>query len=167
MPTLFQRVVRIGLTLAVSAAVGWRAWERWGPVPERPVPPGAEVKQWSVTTCGPAAVAILLNTYGKKWDQATLERECQVTEAGSSLLNLQQALQAHGIRSDGLQALNPEALYRVPRPFIAHLSVGHFVVVEHLQRGEFEVFDPTPGTARWWTAKELYRRGKGWVLAPK
>jgi ABC-type bacteriocin/lantibiotic exporter with double-glycine peptidase domain len=53
----------------------------------------------------------------------------------------------------------------VPRPFIAYLSVGHFVVVERFRAGRFEVFDPTSGAVRLEAPEDLYARGGGWVLS--
>jgi ABC-type bacteriocin/lantibiotic exporter with double-glycine peptidase domain len=175
--------------------LGWRAWERWGPVPERAVSPTMEVRQWSVTTCGPAAVATLLNVYGRPWSREQLEQECRVTPAGTSLYDLREACRRRGLRAEGLQATHARGLLRVPRPFIAYLrprnaanavwkeqiealpavhpssthfpppASGHFVVVERLRKGRLDVFDPTSGSRQSWRLEELYRRGSGWVLS--
>lgn len=165
-------VLQATLLLAACLALGWRAWIRWGPVPEHSVPPGAEVRQWSVTTCGPAAVATLLNVYGRPWSWESLERECRVTAAGASFYDLREACRRHGLRAEGQQATGPRGLLRVPRPYIAYLGrspgesggSGHFVVVERLRNGRLEVFDPTSGIVRSWSPVELYQRGNGWVL---
>jgi ABC-type bacteriocin/lantibiotic exporter with double-glycine peptidase domain len=148
-------------------AFGWLAWVRWEPVPERVVPAGSEVRQWSVTTCGPAAVATLLNVYIRSWSRQALERECRLRAAGSSLYDLREALRLHGLHSEGFQALRPAGLLRIPRPFIAHLSRGHFVVVEQLRHGKLEVFDPSSRAVRSCSPEELYAQGAGWAVSAR
>jgi ABC-type bacteriocin/lantibiotic exporter with double-glycine peptidase domain len=156
-----------GIVVWVTALglLGWRAWERWGPVPERPVPASVEVRQWSVTTCGPAALATILNAYGRPWSREELERECRVTGAGCSMYDLREACRRRGLRAEGLQATHSHALLRIPRPYIAHLMAGHFVVVARVRDGKLEVFDPTSGAVQAWPPEELHRRGQGWTLA--
>ena len=141
------------------------AWMRWKPIPERSIPPGAEVHQWSVNTCGPAAAASLLNVYGRAWSKSDLERESNLTPVGCSLFDLRDVLRRHGLLAEGFHAVKPAGLLRIPRPFIAHLARGHFVVVERLRRGRFEVFDPASGDIRFWTPEELYPRGGGWAVS--
>jgi predicted double-glycine peptidase len=158
-------VVQVALLATASPFLAWKAWGRWGPVPERPVPPGAEVRQWSPATCGPAAVATLLNVYGRSWSRATLERQCGVSAAGTSLEHLAHACQAHGLQAEGLRATAPRGLRRVPRPFIGYVSGGHFVVIERLKGGLFEVFDPASGARRSWSPEELHESGQGYVLS--
>lgn len=154
---------RVALVAAL-ALLAWCAWSRWGPVPEPPVPPGAEVRQWIPTTCGPAALATLLNVYGRSWSREALEQECEVTSEGTSLYHLREACRRYGLSAEGLRAIDSKALLRVPRPFIAHLTTQHFVVVERLSNGHLEVFDPTLGDVRAWSSQELFRVSRGWVL---
>jgi ABC-type bacteriocin/lantibiotic exporter with double-glycine peptidase domain len=158
----------LAAALSVAASAAWAAWARWGAVPqapEHPMPPGAEVRQWSVTTCGPAAVATILNAYGRLWTPAALERECGLTPEGASLYGLREACLRHGLRAEGMLARSPSGLLRAPRPYIAYFSSGHFVVVERLRGDRLEIFDPTAGDVTAWTPGELYRRGSGWILA--
>ena len=155
-----------GFVLIVLALV-WLAWLRWGPVSERTVLPAANTHQWSINTCGPAAVATVLNCYGRRWSREALERDCQLQPAGCSLFDLREALHRHGMGAEGFQAVKPAGLLRISRPFIAHLSRGHFVVVERLRRGRFEVFDPASGDIRSWTPEELYARGDGWAVSAR
>lgn len=154
-----------GLLLALCALLAWQGWQCFGPVPEQPVEPQMEVRQWSAATCGPAAIATVLNAYGRPWAPDDLEQLCRVDPRGSSLHDLAEAVRAHGLSARGLQAQSAEALYRVPRPFVAYVQPGHFLVVERRERDGFAVFDPTSGTVRPWSAAELFRRGDGWVLA--
>jgi hypothetical protein len=153
------------LAVAVSVAI-WAGWARWHPdAPGRAIPPGAEVRQWSTTTCGPAAVATILNIYRCAWKQEALERECGLAAAGTSLYGLREACRRHGLEAEGMRATGPRGLLRVPRPYIAYLSSGHFVVVERLRAGRLEVFDPTAGGVTAWTVEQLYQWGDGWILA--
>lgn len=151
-----------GLAVLILAAVGWL---RWGPPVDRPVSPKALVRQWDARTCGPASVATLLNACGRSWTRAGLTRECNVRACGCSMEDLWTCLRANGIAAQAWQAAGPPALERVPRPFIAHLSAGHFVVVAGGSGRQLWVFDPGEGVTEAWTADDLYRRGAGWVLA--
>ena len=134
----------------------------------------AEVKQWSATTCGPAAVATLLSAYGQPWSPAELERECGLTEHGTTLEGLRAALARRGFRAEGYRAARAAALLRVPRPFIAYVggavpqgryAAGHFLVVLRRTRGGLEVFDPTSGLRKLLSPEHLLERGHGWLLA--
>ena len=151
--------------LLIAGLLGWWGWKRWDPVPERPVRATDLVRQWSVTTCGPAALATLLNVYGKPWTPTDLERECQVTAAGSSLYNLRDAARRHGFWAEGLEATTPQALLRVPRPYMAYLTSGHFVVVVRRIEHRLEVFDPTAGSLWTFTPRELHAQGGGRILS--
>lgn len=124
-----------------------------------------QVRQWSATTCGPAAAATVLNAFDCSWTPDALERACRVTSRGSSLYDLVEAVRAHGRSARGLRARSAEALYRVPRPFVAYLYPGHFVVVERREGELFSVFDPTSGAVESWSAAELLRQGDGWLLS--
>jgi hypothetical protein len=163
--------VRALLLAAALLPAGWRAWGRWGPTPEHPAPGAALVRQWSVTTCGPAAAATLLNVYGVPWEPEGWERECAVTDDGCSLYDLEAALRRRRFDASGLKATSPRALLRVRRPFIAYLHAGHFVVVLRLVETEpaprFETYDPTTGALWQWSAGELYARGGGHVLTAR
>ena len=134
------------------------------------MPLGSRVVQWDDTSCGPAAVATLLNVYERPWSRVSLEREAAVSETGVSMLGLIRAFQSHGLEARGLKA-GPDGLMRVPRPFIAYLqpegghASGHFVVVETLRESAFQVFDPTSGSERDWSRDELLTRSRGIVLA--
>lgn len=149
--------------------LGWvlagRLWERFGPVPVRHVASTALVRQWSATTCGPAALATVLNVYGQSWSPAGLEKECGVTAAGCSLLQLQEVCRNRGLRAEGLRATSPNGLLRVPQPYIAHLTEGHFVLVTGVRGGQLNVFDPTTGEVSLWTPRQIFQKGRGAVLA--
>lgn len=167
---LRRAVTLLGLALLLAAG-GTRAWTRWGPVEELPVDAGKEVRQWSLQSCGPAAVATVLNAHGKSWTREELERRCRVGEQGASLFDLREACRAYGLRAEGQQALSPRGLLRVPRPYIAYLRAGdpahpqgHFVVVESLRRGELRVYDPSTGLHYPLSPARLHRLGGGWVL---
>lgn len=154
----------LGLLLLV-AALCWRTWHLSRPATELPVPAGSGVRQWSVTTCGPASVATILNIFGISWNRYSLELVCGVTSSGTSLQDLQIAFQHYGLRAQGFRATSPRGLQIVPRPFIAYLKQGHFVVVEKLRDDQLEIFDPTTAQISSWTVADLYQRGNGWVLA--
>lgn len=160
MGRLFQLVVNTSLALLLAAL----AWQRWGPVPERKIPPLAEVQQWNNRTCGPAAVATVLNFYARPWSAEELERDCRVSQAGSSMYDLVQTLRARRLPAEGIRSATPAGLRRVPRPFIAYLATGHFVVVEKWRGNRFMLFDPASGKTRWWSDETLHERGNGWVI---
>jgi ABC-type bacteriocin/lantibiotic exporter with double-glycine peptidase domain len=152
---------------AVSLALGVNLWLRWGPAPQRAVPPAARVRQWSQVSCGPAAVATLLNVWGRPWERRRLEAACGLAPTGASMLGLREALRTHGLRAEGVRAARPAALDRAPCPFIAHLSRGHYVVVERRTPAGLSVFDPSSGRSRLWSREELFRAGGGHLLIVK
>jgi ABC-type bacteriocin/lantibiotic exporter with double-glycine peptidase domain len=131
----------------------------------QPIAVRDRVRQWSVSTCGPAAVATILNAYSRAWSPKALERECGTTPRGSSLSGLRDGLRAHGLTAEAFRALRPKALERVPCPFVAYLSNHHFVVVERFRSGSFEVFDPAGGLLSRWHPERLFERSDGWLLA--
>lgn len=150
----------VGLALLLGALL-----EKRGPrVPERPIPAHAYVRQWNPRACGPACVATLLSTYGRPWTPDELERRCRLGARGSSLADLAAACRQYGLRARAWRATRPAALRRLPRPFLAHLAEGHFVVVGRLQGSHLEVFDPTTGRLWRWSWEELFARSQGWAL---
>jgi ABC-type bacteriocin/lantibiotic exporter with double-glycine peptidase domain len=158
----------VATTLFVAAAVSFR------PADEVPVSRTDEVRQWSHTTCGAAAVATVLNVYRRPWGRAALASDCETTPQGSSMLGLRDACRRHGLRAEGVQARTAAALTRLSRPFIAYLAYpapgegvgrhGHFVVVQRFSGGRFVAFDPAIGLHGSWSAEELFAQGRGWAL---
>jgi tetratricopeptide (TPR) repeat protein len=99
--------------------------------------------------CGPQVLAELLKRQGKSADINTLVREMQTDENGTSLLQLQQVAQKHGLTAQGVE-LRPDALTAQKLPMVALVSPGHFVLVEQVTPDSIHVWEP-PAT----------RKGKG------
>jgi apolipoprotein N-acyltransferase len=104
--------------------------------------------QRAPNTCGPAALAFLLKTYGFDVDQGRVARWVRLEERGTTMLDLVRAARHLGLRAWGEQ-VNLEALRRDPTPTIAYLlHPGHFVVVVKVAGGWVYYFDPTTGPVR-------------------
>jgi ABC-type bacteriocin/lantibiotic exporter with double-glycine peptidase domain len=140
-------------------------WQQFGPVRERPTPSAFLVRQWSPTTCGPAAVATVLNAYRVQWNLRALEEECVTCAQGSSLHALQEACRRRGLQAQGLRATSSRALMRVPRPYVSYVKPGHYIVVIGVLHNSLEVFDPSSGLTTFETPEELFGRNDGWILA--
>lgn len=161
----FAQCVGTVLAVVLIAVAGYRLWSRFAPVPQKPVPVTAEVRQWSNTTCGPACVATILNVYGIGWSRSSLEEECRLTPNGTSVYDLENALRHRGIQAEGIRALNVSGLQRVARPYILFVFPGHFVVVEKIHHDQVEIFEPTQGIRQIWSAKTALSRSQGWLLS--
>lgn len=120
------------------------------------VPPDAE-KDWQAAVniqakaekkrlrdqalCGPQVLAELLRRQGKSADMNRLVQEMQTDENGTSLLQLQEVAQKHGLTAQGVE-LRPDALAAQKLPLVALVSPGHFVLVEQVTPDSIHVWEP-------------------------
>lgn len=103
------------------------------------------VLQDGSTDCGPAAVANLLEFYGKHVSLQTLTAEMHPGANGVTAAAVARALTAHGVRASVRNLSAGDAQRHVP--FIA-LRAHHFVVITGSARGFVQYVDPWIGLLR-------------------
>lgn len=111
--------------------------------------------------CGPYALVELHRQIrpGKSVPQsiATLRS----TARGTSLLQLQQAAQAGGLR---VQSIALGAKGAIPVPSIVHWKVGHFAAITTKRNGRYRLQDPTFGDTHWIREADLREETSGYFL---
>jgi ABC-type bacteriocin/lantibiotic exporter with double-glycine peptidase domain len=117
------------------------------------------IYQASDRDCGLAAVAMLARVKGINADIQLLRRDVVVPMAGLNLLQLRAVAAGLGMDVRGIYIPNRDPAALEP-PWIAHLSVGHYVVVEQVQGSVFTILDPKVGRYHW-PAVMLARRWSG------
>ncbi len=95
-------------------------------------------------TCGPAALAYLLNTYGMEVREDDIVDKIYVTRLGSSLLELKKAAFIFGFQAKGYKG-NFEWMKQQPLPLIAHINDKHYVVINKIVSNSVYMFDPLEG----------------------
>ncbi|MFC1646314.1 cysteine peptidase family C39 domain-containing protein [Candidatus Omnitrophota bacterium] len=105
---------------------------------------GPEFRQATSVTCGSAALAYLLSYMGKRTNEKLINQLVKVTPRGINMFNLKYAAQRLGFKAWG-EKQNYEALRRIAKPVIAHVSDDHYVVVTWADRHAVVVFDPALG----------------------
>ena len=84
--------------------------------------------------CGPRALLLLCEKLGVRTDLATLKQKAGITEKGTSLQGLADAVQAVGLKSEGVQ-LSREELTRAKMPAIAWVNGNHYLCVWEIKGG--------------------------------
>jgi ABC-type bacteriocin/lantibiotic exporter with double-glycine peptidase domain len=102
------------------------------------------IMQDKSNNCGPAALKMILDVYGKKVPLRELEKG-GAGRGGWSMQALKELAEQHGLRAEGWK-LNWEALCKSEFPVILFVENKHFVVVDGVDTaGFFSVRDPAIG----------------------
>lgn len=122
--------------------------------PPRPIPtarssvapvPAAEIPivlQTETTDCGPAALTMTLNYYGRGTSLDALKAAMQFRGSGSSALDIVQAAQANGVGVSGVSAGADAVLPVLQRGDILWFNFDHFVVVIESHRTRSRSWTP-------------------------
>ena len=107
------------------------------------------ILQSSINDCGPAALKIILSSYGIDTGIRDLSSHFRLTPKGTSMLDLRNISMKMGLRAKSW-SIHPEDLSLVPLPAIAFVNKNHFVVLRRFITPEvLEVDDPALGRIQW------------------
>jgi ATP-binding cassette subfamily B protein len=116
------------------------------------------VAQEGATDCGVAALAMVARFHGLDVTLSKLRAGMRVGPRGTSLLDLEQAAAALGLRARAVH-VGLEQLVNVSLPAIAHQSGEHYVVVYALAPDGIVVGDPAAGIVK----TDLARFRQSWT----
>jgi ABC-type bacteriocin/lantibiotic exporter with double-glycine peptidase domain len=140
----------LGFALALTAKIANPEYNRELAVRER----GGEyfgtdnvVLQDKSNTCGPAALKMVMDRYGKTVTLQELEATNHV-QAGWSMQELKELAERYGLRSEG-RWLDAGKLSRSRFPVLLFVEDNHFVVVDGVDSaGFFSLCDPAIGRVK-------------------
>ncbi|MFK5892204.1 MAG: cysteine peptidase family C39 domain-containing protein [Pseudomonadota bacterium] len=95
-------------------------------------------------TCGPAVLAYIFSYFGKELVEEDIIKQIDVTDNGTSLLQLRDAALLNGFNAFGYKE-NYTALMSEPLPVIAYINNDHYVVINKLTESSVYMFDPAIG----------------------
>ncbi len=105
------------------------------------------VGQREEADCGVAALAMAARSHGLEVDLDRLRELVRLREHGATLMSLQQAGTALGLRCQAVR-VDLNRLAEVSLPAIVHLRTGHYVVLYEMGTGSVVVGDPATGIVR-------------------
>jgi predicted double-glycine peptidase len=109
-----------------------------------PVADEEVIRQQRRNTCGPAALAMLLTSMGRRTTEAELEQAMRLTADGATLTSLLTTAASHGVRLEAWR-LHQDTLGSIRPPAILWVDGDHFVVFDSLARDTAFLRDPSEG----------------------
>lgn len=113
-------------------------------------------------TCGPAVLAYISTFFGKEIEEDDVISKVEMTQQGTSMLELKKAAIAYGFNAQGVKA-SYGALLKEPLPAIAYINDSHYVVLNEVTASSVYVFDPAIGHVK--LSRQTFERAwKGYLL---
>jgi len=106
-------------------------------------------------TCGPAVLAYVFSYYGKEISETDMLSQLEVTEQGTSMLELKNAAIQNNFIAKGVKE-SYRALMDEPLPVIAYINDNHYVVVNEISQSAVFLFDPAIGHVQ--VARSVFER---------
>lgn len=103
--------------------------------------------QMSISDCGAACLATVLDHHGQSVALETLREDSGTGRGGVTATGILRAARMHGLEGAGVR-LEPEDLARLGPGAILHWEFRHFVVFERVSRGAVTFIDPALGRRR-------------------
>ncbi len=106
-------------------------------------------KQLDAMDCGPTALRIVAQYYGKTYTLQTLREKAFSTREGVSLLSISNAAEQLGFRTRGVRISYDTLMESSQLPCIVHWNQNHFVVVYKITEKFVWVSDPAHGLLKY------------------
>ena len=118
------------------------------------------VYQTDLQDCGPACLKMVSDYFGNSYTLQFIKEQCHTTEAGTSLLNMGNALDRLGLRALVIRCTMDNLLNDIPLPTIVFGGENHFIVVYMADEKCIMACDPMIGYVLY--THEIFR--KEWYL---
>jgi ATP-binding cassette, subfamily C, bacteriocin exporter len=109
---------------------------------------GTKIKQHDITDCGAACLASIAAHHGLNYPLSRIRQMASTDKRGTNILGLVEAAQKLGFSAKGVKGPY-EALFKIPRPAIAHIVVNntlhHYVVIYEIKKTHISIMDPALG----------------------
>jgi ATP-binding cassette, subfamily C, bacteriocin exporter len=106
---------------------------------------GTKIKQHDITDCGAACLASVAAHHGLKYPLSRIRQLASTDKRGTNILGLVEAAQKLGFSAKGVKGPY-DALFKIPRPAIAHIIVNHtlhhYVVIYGIKKTHISIMDP-------------------------
>ena len=112
--------------------------------------------------CGPTAVKIIAQYFGRNYSLSYLRELCGVTRKGVSFLGLTRAFETIGFLTHASEAGMQEMKDMITLPCIVHWNGRHFAVVYRVSKKHVFVSDPAKGFIKY----DFDSFKKGWCTRP-
>jgi len=106
-------------------------------------------RQLDYMDCGPTCLRMVARQYGKHFTLDELRDITFTSNQGTSLLNLSQAAEQLGFRTDAVVTDLDTLTHDVPLPCIAHWKDHHYIVIYRVTSKYVYVADPAAGKLRY------------------
>jgi ATP-binding cassette, subfamily B, bacterial len=102
------------------------------------------VRQLSASDCGLAALAMILDYFGKRVELSEIRQTLNAGRDGITATDIIATGRRYGLRGRGVR-LDMEDLNQLPRPAILYWRFRHFVVLDKIGKKSVTILDPSTG----------------------
>ena len=110
------------------------------------------IKQFDITDCGAACIAIISRQYGLKIPITKIREVAGTDTKGTNAFGLIKAAKELGFSAKGVRAEKEHLTKELPLPCIAHVIKGnllHYVVIHEIKEKEIIIADPAEGIVKY------------------
>ena len=107
------------------------------------------IKQHDITDCGAACLASIASFYKLYMPISKIRQMIGTDKEGTNIMGILEGAEKLGFDAKGVRG-NVESLSRIPKPAIAHITIGqqlqHFVVIYGVSQKQIQFMDPGTGS---------------------